>query len=71
MVTTSIYCVVSKYLCGSVPLCVSEVRLIEAQLLRPLVAMVMGDITECPLLLWLLVAMTPSNITEFLLLLCL
>jgi hypothetical protein len=45
MVTTSICCVVSKYLCGLVPLCTSEVGLIGRLLLSPLVATDSGDIT--------------------------
>jgi hypothetical protein len=53
MVTASICRVVRKYLCGSVPLCSSEVGLIERSLLWPLVATGLGDITVCLSLLWI------------------
>jgi hypothetical protein len=46
VVTTAMYSVVSKYLCGSVPISMSEVGLIGRSLLCPFVAMGLGDITK-------------------------
>jgi hypothetical protein len=46
MITASICEDVSKYLCGSVPLCASEVGLIGRSLLLPLLEIGPGDITR-------------------------
>jgi hypothetical protein len=46
VVTNSICGDVSKYLCGLVPLCVSEVELIGKSLLLPLLATGLSDITQ-------------------------